>query len=411
MTITARKYALLSGISPGRRRMAGLYSLELVVMMSWTVLMQAVLWFFSGSWLLLLPVSYLFAATLLAWLERPERVRRHNDPLEALGLAEISLDGSRPSQWQTFRRLVLTPPLILLFCAGLIRVPGTGRTVLQLISGTSIVPLDESMDPRPDEEIFRSRKTTLMKVIAYTIFSLMMAAVIIFVPPRLDRGGVEGRITAVHGLPERERQLLMDYLEMRALYPDCLEVRVRLASLYYRNDMQGDLLIELAHIRRKDPDHAILMLEENLTVDMEDLLVSRDSTFTDSIQYLPGDAGTPQEQEAADTVPEESRPDSVVLDLTPVGTDTIEDPPDTLTGPDTVRPDSLPPSSTGVEPPGEDSLPAEEYTEDLLPPPVADTDTTETVTEEPEPEEEPVMEYDETPPPAETEPEPEPEGT
>lgn len=394
MTITARKYALLSGISPGRGQMAGLYGLELAGMMSWTVLMQAVLWFFSGSWLLLLPVSYLFAATLLAWLERPESVRRDNDPLEALGLAEISLDGSRPSQWQTFRRIVFTPPLILLFCSGLIKVPGTGRTVLQLISGTRIVPLDESMDPRPDEEIFRTRKTALMKVIAYTMFSLMMAAVIIFVPPGLDRAEVEGRITAAYGLPERERQLLMDYLEMRALYPDCLEVRVRLASLYYRNDMKEDLLIELAHIRRKDPDHAILMLEEDLTVGMEDLLVSRDSSFTDSIQFLPGDAGAPREEVEADTEEEESRPDSVVLDLTPVGTDTMEVPPDTMTGPDMIGPDSLP---------------SEAGTDSILPLPVEDIDTTVTAIEEvePEPENEPAAEYDETPPPAETEPEPE----
>ncbi|MFO8183867.1 MAG: hypothetical protein R6U39_06795 [Candidatus Aegiribacteria sp.] len=394
MTITARKHALLSGISPGRGQMAGLCGMELAAMLSWTVLMQAVLWFLSGSWFPLLPVSYLFAATLLAWLERPERVRRHNDPLEALGLAEISLDGSRPSQWQTFRRVVFTPPLILLFCAGLIRVPGTGRTVLQIISGTRIVPLDESMDPRPDEEIFRSRKTTLMKVIAYTMFSLMMAAVIVFVPPRLDRGRVEGRIASVHGLPEDERQLLMDYLEMRALYPDCLEVRVRLASLYYRNNMEEDLLIELAHIRRKDPDHAILILEEDLTVDMEDLLVSRDSSFTDSIQFLPEDEGTLQEQDTADTPSEESGPDPVNLDLTPVGTDTMEGPPDTLTGPDTIRPDSLP---------------QEAETDSIPPPPDAVTDTTGTVIEEPEPEpeDETAIEYDETPPPSETEPEPE----
>lgn len=409
MTITARKYALLSGISPGRGQMAGLYGMEMLVILSWTVLMQAVLWFFSGSWLILLPVSYMFAATMLAWLERPESVRRDNDPLDALGLAEISLDGSRPSQWQTFRRLIFTPPLILLFCAGLIRVPGTGRTILQVISGTRIVPLDESMDPRPDEEIFRSRKTTLMKVIAYTMFSLMMAAVIIFVPPKLDRGRVEGRITAVHGLPEGERQLLMDYLEMRALYPDCLEVRVRLASLYYRNDMEEDLLIELAHIRRKDPDHAILMLEEDINVNMEDLLVSHDSSFTDSIQFLPEDEGTVQEQDAADTPSEESGPDPVNLDLTPVGTDTMEGPPDTLTEPDQYQPDSLPTSNTGEEFPEEDSLPTEAVTDSILPPPVEDTDTTGTVIEEPEPEpeDETAIEYDETPPPSETEPEPE----
>lgn len=369
MTITARKYALFSGIKPGPRKMAGLFVMELAVLLSWTVLMETILELLSGSWLILLPVSYLFAVTLLALMERQDTGRRENNPLEALGLGEISLDGSRPSEWQTLRRLALTPPLILLFCAGLVRVNSRGNTLLQVISGTRIVPLDESMDPRPDDEIFRVRKRALNKVIAYTMVSFMMAAVITFVPPQLSRRTVEGRITAVHSLPERERELLADYLEMKALYPDCLEVRVRLASLYYRNDMREDMQIELAYIRRRDPDHAILLLEQDNSVNMEDLIISRDSTFADSIQLIPVLPDTPAESDTSlqDTIPLQN--DSVAYPQPSVTIgDTLPDQPDTLVQvmPDTT-PVTVPPEDTATVPEDSGGITSSEQQDELAP--------------------------------------------
>lgn len=360
MTVTARKYALQSGITPRPGQMVGLYAMELAVLLSWTVLLDTILRLLSGSWLALLPVSYLFAVTLLAWLERPGSRRRENNPLEGLGLAEVRFDGGKPSEWQTLGRLAVTPPLLLLLCMGLAPVPGTGRNLIQLISGTKIVPLDESMDPRPDEEIFRSRKRALMKVIAYTMVSFMVAAVITFVPPELSGGRVEGRITAVHSLPERERQLLADYLEMKAMYPDCLAFRVRLASLYYRNDMTEDLLIELAYIRRRDPDHAILLLEQDLTVDMEDLLTAGDTTSTDSLEFLAVAVDTPLQ-------PDSTAPDSQIApegpgiqDTAAVIVDTVATPADTGTGsqfPVLEDTTAVIPESTETAP---DTTPAEE---------------------------------------------------
>jgi hypothetical protein len=143
---------------------------------------------------------------------------------------------------------------------------------------------------------------------------------------------MEGRITAVHSLPERERQLLADYLEMKAMYPDCLAFRVRLASLYYRNDMTEDLLIELAYIKRRDPDHAILLLEQDLTVDMEDLLTAGDTTSTDSLEFLSVAVDTPQQPDSAapdsQVVPE----GTVILDTAAVIVDTVATPADTGAG-------------------------------------------------------------------------------
>ncbi|OPL20076.1 MAG: hypothetical protein AVO35_01070 [Candidatus Aegiribacteria sp. MLS_C] len=377
MTITARKYALLSGITPGPARMAGLYVMELVVLLSWTILMDTVLRLLSGSWFVLLPAAYLFAVILMAIMERQGGDKRENNPLEALGLGEISLDGSSPNEWQTLRRLALTPPLLLLFCVGLIPVGGRSVNILQAISGTRIVPLNESMDPRPDEEVFRTRRRALNKVIAYTMVSLMMAAVITFVPPELSRRSLEGRIEAVHGLPERERELLAQYLQMKALYPDCLEVRVRLASLYFRNDMTEDMLMELAYIRRKDPDHAILLLEQDMSVSMNDLMVYPDTAFPDSVPIIHGIPDTPSVQ---DTVPLQ---DSVTVQADP--TDSAASEAVTVdsvtTGPDTAVYPSPPPVQTVPEPDtetypdtSESQVPAEPGTTSTEDPPIPDED-------------------------------------
>ena len=331
MTVTARKYALLNRISPRLRQMAGLYVLELAVILSWTLLLDTILNLLSGNWFILLPVSYFLAVTMLAWLERSRVGTRGQCPLEALGLAEISLKGFNPSEWQTLRRLLFTPPLLLLLCAGLVTVPRTGKTILQMISGTRIVPLNSDMDPRPVADVYRSRRIALMKVISYTMVSLMVTAIIILVPPELSGVGATERITSLHSLPENERELLASYLEMKAIYPDSLEFHVRLASLYYRNSMEEDLLLELQKIRMLDPDHSILILEEDLSITMEDLIIEPDSTFTDSESITVPDEVPPPV--AADTVTQDSvvlLPDSASLDMRPVSSDSIAVPVDTV---------------------------------------------------------------------------------
>ena len=283
MTVTARKHALLNRISPGAGKLLGLYSLELVIILSWMFLLNTVFQLISGSWIILLPLAYLLAVTMLAWIETQVRGIRGNSPLEALGLAEISLRGTRPTQWQTLRRLLLTPPLVLPLGIGLIPIFPGGRTLLQLASGTGIVPLDTTMDPRPDSEIFKSRRSALFKMISSAMISAAMAVLLILVPMELDTQSLNERISSVHSLPENERELLASYLEMQAMYPDCLEFHVRLASLYHRNGMEHDLQEELIAIRRMDPDHAILLLEEDLSVSMEDLIVTPDSADTAAV--------------------------------------------------------------------------------------------------------------------------------
>ncbi len=367
MTVTARKYALLNRISPGIRQLAGLYLLELAVIFSWTLLLDTVLNLLSGNWFTLLPVSYFLAVTMLAWLEHSRTGVRGQCPLEAVGLAEISLNGSRPTEWQTLRRLLFTPPLLFVFCIGLIPVPRTGKTILQMISGSMIVPLDIDMDPRLDNEIFRCRRKALMKVISYSMLSLMVAAVMILVPPELSRGETSERVTSLHSLPEEDRELLAAYLEMRAMYPDSLEFRVRLASLYYRNNMEEDLLLELQQIRRLDPDHSILLLEQDISVTMEDLMIVRDTTFSDSMQVRVIEEAEPP---AEDTAAQDSvvlLPDSVSLDLGPVSSDSIALPVDSMQAFDSTVIESPFEQDSLILPTTTDSLPETEILESIVP--------------------------------------------
>ncbi len=360
MTLTARKHAWLYRISPKFRQLAGLYILEISVILSWTLLLEALFSLLSGNLYLLFPVSYLLSVTMLAWLEKSRIRAIEQSPFEALGLAEINVHGRNPSEWQTLRRLLFTPPLILLGI-GLIPVPRKKSTLLQLISCTKIVPLNVNMDPRTKEEIRDIRHRSLMKVIAYTLTSLMVTAIIVFVPPENTLTPEMNQHRSISRLPQEEEELLAAYLELTILYPDSIEFHIRLASLYYRNNMEADLVLELEEVRRLDPYHSILLLGEDLSVSIEDLRADRDSISADSTGIITNQTMFTQEPRedslADDSDSLQSEPVQIELNL--IASDSIRVPDDTLlTDSSTLQVDTLPDSV--VIPETEDSL--------LLPP-------------------------------------------
>ncbi len=363
MTLTARKHAWLNRISPKFRQLAGLYILEISVILSWTLLLEALLFLLSGNWQLLLPVSYLISVTMLAWLEKSRIRTLEQSPFEALSLAEISVTGNNPSEWQTLRRLLFTPPLIL-SGIGLIPVPRKNMTLLQLISNTKIVPLNVDMDPRTKEEIRGIRHRSLMKVVAYTISSLIVTAIIFFVPPSNAVSDGVDQHHLISRLPQEEEELLAAYLESRTLYPDSIEFHVRLASLYYRNNMEADLILELKEVRRLDPDHSILLLGEDLSISIEDLRVDGDSTPADSIDFAAYLTPVTQEAEedslTSDSDSLQAEPVSIELNL--IASDSIRIPDDTVfTDSTTLLFDTL-----------SDSLIIPEIDDSLLLPPLPD---------------------------------------
>lgn len=363
MTLTARKHAWLNRISPKFRQLAGLYILEISVILSWTLLLEALFSLLSGNWHLLLPVSYILSVTMLAWLEKSRLRTLEQSPFEALGLAEISVNGRNPSEWQTLLRLLFTPPLIL-SGIGLIPAPRKKMTLLQLISGTKIVPLNVDMDPRTKAEIRDIRHRSLMKVITYTITSLIVTAIIVFLPPERAVSAEIDQNQVMNRLPQEEEELLAAYLELRTLYPDSIEFHVRLASLYYRNNMEADLVLELEEVRKLDPDHSILLLGEDLSVSMEDLMVGYDSTSADSIEFSAYLSPIVQETEedylTGDSDSLQSEPVPIELDL--IASDSIMVPDDTVFTDSTTLP---------VDP-QPDSLIIPEIDDSLLLPPLPD---------------------------------------
>jgi hypothetical protein len=275
MTITARHLAWLEKIGISTRQYLGLAFMETSLILAWAVLLDSILRFFTSLFLNALPLTVLLSANILALLESP-RVSRMSDPLTAMGLAEVDGRGRLPSGWRTLLRVLLTPLSLLLFMAGFIPVFFGRRSLPEAAAGVRLVYLDPSHDPRPRERILEERKRNRKMVLGYTLLSLMMAGLILFVPlPGVNLIPVDRHETDL-GLSAADTELLTLYLEMKQRFPDSIEYHVRLASLYYRNDMDADLASELREIARLDPDHPLLLLAEDFDVDLSSLMEGSD---------------------------------------------------------------------------------------------------------------------------------------
>jgi hypothetical protein len=271
MTVTARYIAWLDTIGLPARQHLRLALMETALLFAWAVLLDSILRLFTSLFLNALPVTMLIAANLLAWLESP-RVSRLADPLTALGLAEVDRRGRLPSGWRTLLRVILTPPSLVILLAGFVPIFFGRRSLPEAAAGVRLVSLDPSHDPRPLETILRLRSRNRKTVLGYTFLSLAIAALILFVPlPGVTTIGT-GDGERVLGLSSEDTELLTLYLEMTERFPDSIEYHVRLASLYYRNDMDADLAEELRDIARLDPGHPLLLLAEDVDVDLSDLV-------------------------------------------------------------------------------------------------------------------------------------------
>lgn len=265
MTITARNIAWLGRIGLSTRQHLGLALMETSILLAWTVLLDSILRFVTSMFLNALPLTFLVSANILALLESP-RYTRMADPLRAFGLAEVDSHGRVPSGWRTLLRVLLTPVSFMLLLAGFIPVFFGRRSLPEAAAGVELVFLDPSHDPRPLDTILDERRRNNRNVLIYTFLSLAMAAVILFVPLGSVHITQTGRVQPDLGISAEDTELLTMYLEMKQRFPDSIEYHVRLASLYYRNDMDDDLAAELREIARLDPDHPMLLLAEDYGV-------------------------------------------------------------------------------------------------------------------------------------------------
>lgn len=247
---------------PAPGQVAGLLLMETLLVLAWAILLDSLLRFVTKGFLGLLPVTYILAANMLAWLEGA-RTTMPADPLTARSLAEVDHRGRIPAGWRTLIRVLLTPVLVLTAGAALAPVLAGRRSIPEAAAGVRLVPLDPSLDPRPIGLIRAQRLKNQRTVVWYTVASLLMAGLVLFapLPDLLRRPGGEA---APHlGMDPGETELLTTYLELSQRFPDSLEYHVRLASLYYRHDMDEDLATELAEVARLDPGHPILLLGED----------------------------------------------------------------------------------------------------------------------------------------------------
>lgn len=271
MTVTARNIAWLGRIGLSARQHLGLALMETSILLAWTVLLDSILRFVTSLFLNALPLTFLVSANILALLESP-RYTRMADPLRAFGLAEVDNHGRVPSGWRTLLRVLLTPVSFMVLLSGFIPVFFGRRSLPEAAAGVELVFLDPSHDPRPLETILDERRRNNRNVLIYTFLSLAIAVVILFVPLGSVNITQPGREQPDLGISAEDTELLTMYLEMKQRFPDSIEYHVRLASLYYRNDMDDDLAAELREIARLDPDNPMLLLAEDYGVYVPDLI-------------------------------------------------------------------------------------------------------------------------------------------
>jgi len=295
--------------------MTVLVIIETVIIFSWALLSAILLNLIFGYFLEFLPFCYLFAAFLLAWIEHHgTRNSQGISPLEVIRSVEITPDGEMPSQWQSFRRVFFTPVSALPLGIGLLHTE-SARSLLNVISGTKVVLLDRSANPSPVHEQKMFHIAAILKVTGYCIFSAVVSITILFVSLQQDTVIDTSLFNAPEHMSQHDAELLGEYLELSAAWPDSLEFHVRLSSLYYRNEMTDDLTRELIEVHRLNPNHSILLLADDIELDFSSLEVVPDSmidsTEIETIQPA-AVSSTPSSGDNAETTEDSITSDSLL---------------------------------------------------------------------------------------------------
>lgn len=313
---------------------------ETVFVLGWALLGGAVLLPFTAYWYTGIIPGAVLSAYALARMEAVGRT----GPLTALEMRQYSAGGRRRVPlWRTFVRILLTaltaPPLAV----GYLPMAFKARPLPELASRTRLTSLDRRLDPRPRMEIEASVKNARQRFRLLTAAPLVASAAMFVLNARapeviMVQGGGNG-----DELPEHERELLIQYLELTNLHPQELEYHVRLASLYYRNGMERDLAEELEIIAAIDPEHAILILADTTGFHFGMITPEEPDTLSPDLTVPELTSVAPAEQ---DSVPA----DTMVTDSIDIPQDTVNV---TLEGspspPDTSAADESPLEETPPE--------------------------------------------------------------
>lgn len=308
MPYTAQKPA-------GKGKTFSLAFQEVIFVFSWGLLGGAVLLPVTDLWYAGALPALLVAVYSLASTETSGK----SGPLVALELRQYSSAGKRNvSIWMTFFRIACTALLLPPLAVGFVTMIFGTRPLPELLTGTRITEIDRRLDPRPRRDIEHSMKSAgnrlRMLILAPLVASAAMFLLDYSAPEVISVQQAEPE----NELPEHERELLIQYLELTTLHPEELEYHVRLASLYYRNGMNRDLEDELDIIAGIDPEHAILLLAD-----------TTEFSF-DLLQNTAGDSLAPDTTITLVTLSDAPPDTAETSDADTLGSDSVEIQPDTL---------------------------------------------------------------------------------
>jgi len=318
---------------------------ETLFVIAWAALAGALFLPLTSLWIFSMLPAALIAINFLTAME----LSGESSPLVSLELEQHPANGARVvSRMSVYFRILLTVLLFPALLTGYVTLLFGAVSIPELITGIRLTVVNRGLDPRPRSvirDIVRKAGIRLRALIIVPMAAAAAAFLLLHSAPSVISMQSD---EVQEGLPAEEQELLTHYLELTAIHPEELEYHVRLASLYYRNDMQQDLMNELTIIEGIDSTHAILLLADTTAFTFSQL----EPLPEDSSAGLYADAPVGLVTEAtADSTEADStavdslavQPDTTVLvipqDSLPVITvDTVQHVPDTL--PETVQ-DSL----------------------------------------------------------------------
>jgi hypothetical protein len=232
---------------------------ETLFVIAWGALGGALFLPITHLWYYAVPPVMLAAIFFLVLME----LSGDANPLISLEIRQHSSGGAKKiSRSAAYFRILFTIILFPPALAGYIPLLFGKLSLPELLTGTRLISIDRQLDPRPESAINWINKRAKIRVRTLTYVPMAAAAsvfILLYSAPHVISVPLQQHQT---DLPYYEQELLTHYLELVSLHPEELEYHVRLASLYYRNNMLQDLETELAIIRGIDPGHAILILAD-----------------------------------------------------------------------------------------------------------------------------------------------------
>jgi len=323
---------------------------ETLFTVAWAALAGALFLPLTRLWIFSMLPAALIAINFLATME----LSGEGSPLVSLELEQHPANGGKGvSRLSVYFRILLTVLLFPTLLIGYATLLFGRASVPELITGIRITAVNRGLDPRPRSvirDIVRKTGLRLWVLIIVPLVAATAAFLLLHTAPSvmsLQSNEIQ------NGLSSKEQELLTHYLELTALHPEELEYHVRLASLYYRNNMQQDLTNELTVIEGIDSTHAILLLADSTSFTFSQLEPLPEDSSTGLYADAPIGlvvAAEPDSTEADSTQADSTSTDSLVIQpdttgfvtvedsLPAISVDTVQQVPDTLT--ETVQ-DSL----------------------------------------------------------------------